>query len=85
MNYDGQGFWFIIPQPFGLEGLDTTHFKACFKLFKMSGEPFMWAQGLWSYEENIEIAAFPAFIQFFTFDRRLQMTTIKHLNGTSNA
>ena len=64
MPFDGRGFWPLTTQTFGLPGLDTTHLKAHFKLFKMNGEPFLWAQGLWSYEENIEIAAFPVFIQF---------------------
>ena len=85
MPFDGRGFWPLTTQPFGLQGLDTTHLKAYFKLFKMSGEPFLWAQGLWSYEENIKSAGFSSFIQFFMFDRQLQMTTMKHSNGTSLA
>ena len=80
--FDGRGFWLLITQPFGLQGLDTSHLKAYLKLFKMSGEPFLWVQGLWSYKENIKMAAFSSFIQFFMFDSRLQMTTMKHSNGT---
>ena len=81
MPFDCRGFWLLTTQPFGLQGLDTTHLKAYFRLFKMSGEPFLWVQGLWSYEENIKMAGFSSFIQFFMFDRQLQMTTIKHSNA----
>ena len=30
----------------------------------MSGESFLWVQGLWSYEENIKMAAFSFFLIF---------------------
>ena len=85
MPFDGRGFWPLPTQSFGLQGLGPFHLKAYFKLFEMSGEPFLWVQRLWSYEENIKIAGFSSFIQFFMFDRRLQMTTMKNSNGTSLA
>ena len=83
MPFDGRGFWPLTTQSFGLPGLGTTHLKAYFNPFKMSGERFMWVQGLWSF--NIKMAGFSSFIQFFMFDRQLQMATMKHSNGTSLA